>query len=93
MKDRRIIAAAIRYGGVVISKPPPARHAALGLIARERGYPVAPPEDQGFIDNAGRFLTRAEALVVATAAGQVRQNPNAERSPIAPPDLYTEDLW
>ena len=45
--------------------------------------------EQGFVDNNGAFLTREEAFVVATRAGQIKHksgNPNSEV-------LFSEDLW
>lgn len=44
---------------------------------------------QGFVDNRGVFLTREEAFVVATEAGQIKQksgNPDSKK-------LFSEDIW
>lgn len=46
-------------------------------------------EEQGFLDNWGKFLTRDEAWKVAEAAGQIRR----VTSSAGPGELYSEDLW
>lgn len=46
--------------------------------------------EQGFVDNKGEFLTREEALVVATEAGQI----NTRREKGWPEHmLFSEDLY
>lgn len=43
-------------------------------------------EDQGFVDQYGKYMTRGEAAEVAIAAGQVMVLSR-------PPKLYSEDLY
>lgn len=43
-------------------------------------------KDHGFMTNAGRFLTRAQAQAVATQTGQLTK-------PIIGGELTSEDLW
>ena len=59
------------------------------------------PEDQGFYTSKGRFVGRKEAMVIAMAAGQVR-NTYYGRKPLMEAyndgdllvkDLYSEDLY
>ena len=47
-------------------------------------------DDQGFLDQWGNYLTRKEALIVATHAGQI----NTRRVKSGPADtLFSEDLY
>lgn len=47
-------------------------------------------DDQGFLDQWGNYLTRKEALIVATHAGQI----NTRRQKGGPADtLFSEDLY
>ncbi|AHI61183.1 hypothetical protein CG98_gp162 [Enterobacter phage PG7] len=47
-------------------------------------------DDQGFVDQWGNYLTRQEALIVATHAGQI----NTRRVKSGPSDtLFSEDLY
>lgn len=83
----RIEAAAVQYKGAVWTLPRPARHHHI-LWAIDRVHPggeIVLPDDQGFVTDAGRFVGRAEAKMVALGAGQT----------VAPPgsDLFSEDLW
>jgi hypothetical protein len=85
----------VRAGDVLIlSMPPPARHhtilhamAACGIVETASGY------NQGFLLSDGSYCEREAALVIATAAGQLVLHPDAGRSPIAPPNLFSEDMW
>lgn len=43
---------------------------------------------QGFVLAAGNFVDRKEALEIAQRTGQLKPG-----SPIAPPNLYKQDLW
>ena len=55
------------------------------LIDTSRGWP-----EQGFIDQHGVYMDRKEALIVATAAGQI----NTQRTKTNPLDeLFSEDLY
>ena len=79
---------------LILSMPRPARHhtilhamAAVGLPPNARCH------DQGFLLSDGTYCDRPRALEIATAAGQLVKNPDAARSPIAPPNLYSEDMW
>lgn len=50
--------------------------------------------EQGFIDNGGLFVTREEAAVIATEAGQLRQQEVDRRTKERPPrQLYSEDIY
>ncbi|UTC28082.1 hypothetical protein GURKE_00500 [Brevundimonas phage vB_BpoS-Gurke] len=74
---------------VIVSAPPPARHANLFAIHHLRGsdeYPAG--SDQGFLLSDGSFATRERAAEVAIAAGQVR----AEKMTV-PGKLFSEDVW
>lgn len=89
---RRVVCAAIRgHGGVIICG---ARHfdgvmlKQLDMAGGSQHFGRSKPVEQGFIDNRGEWLTREEALVVATAAGQlVRRCPGDDR------ELFSENLY
>lgn len=83
--QRRVVCAAIRKGSVLICGP---RHFDFTMheqIARA-GVNMRDAE-QGFIDQWGRFMDRAEALEVAKAANQILiKTPPEDR-------LFSEDLY
>jgi len=83
--SERITNVAVRYGDKVVQVPRPYRHHNILQVAEQLGHRAA-PDDQGFVTDTGRFVTRAEAGRIAIAAGQVE-------SLIAGPDLYSEDLF
>lgn len=71
------------------------------IIRRFHGEVSRYPEDQGFYTSKGRFVGRKEAMVIAMAAGQVR-NTYYGRKPLMEAyndgdllvkDLYSEDLY
>ena len=45
-------------------------------------------DDQGFLDNTGKYLNRKEALEVAKINGQLRSD-----RPIWHNELFSENLW
>jgi hypothetical protein len=81
----RIIAAALRYNGVTLSMPPPARHATIMQQLPTRMRNVK-PSDQGFVDERGHFVGRELGLAIARASGQLLK-PTTHR------ELFSEDLW
>lgn len=85
-----IVSVAIRYRGEVYSLPKPNRHAhVLHHISGLFGgiYIDARDEDQGFLDQSGRFLNRKQALVSAQVNNQLNDRP------IIGGRLYSENLW
>lgn len=75
---------AIRHNGKVYSLPPPNRHNHVIRLAVEDGVQHVGQHEQGFLDSAGRFLSREEAADVAYKAGQI-DHPKS--------GLFSEDLW
>jgi hypothetical protein len=79
-----IVAAAVRYGDIIVFKERPGRHSdALNFGGRES-------RDHGFVTSRGRFVDRKEAgdIVLATGQGSPRpgkSNPNGH--------LFSEDMW
>lgn len=92
-----IVAAAIRtHDGKVHSLPQPARHADV-----ERSLLGSWPfgQKKGFVDEAGNFMDRIEAMQHAKACSQLKPR-NQPVDPIgakprlpARDELYSEDLW
>lgn len=83
----RIISVAISAFGIVASLPAPARHGDVLRKLWDFNQTVVVGEGrQGFLTDAGRYVNRRDAAVLALAAGQVDKL-------IAAPDLYSEDLW
>lgn len=86
MSEERIIAVAISAFGVIASLPAPARHGdVLNKLHDFNSLPL-PPDTQGFLTSAGRYVNRRDAAKIALEAGQVATLE-------APPQLYSEDLW
>lgn len=82
-----VATAAIRIGEAVFTLPRPNRHhniiwwlSALGVKSRDTHV-------QGFVLNNGCYVDRVSAAHYATLAGQLT------KPLIAPPNLYSEDLW
>jgi hypothetical protein len=74
-----IVAAAVKVEGLIVSLPAPARHPDImrALWNINRKLADVPPRNQGFLTQAGAFVTREEA-----AALLGRNKP-----------VYSEDLW
>lgn len=86
---------AIRFQGKVYSLPPPNRHHnIIRLIVDETGvsHVDSPEEDQGFLDETGRFLNRKQAFVSAELNGQLLPDIPG-KSPIIRGILFSENLW
>jgi hypothetical protein len=87
-----IMQAAILREGVIWTLPRPARHhhiiAAMNDVDGNKGVMLKAHGEQGFISDNGTFLDREAAAIHAQVAGQL----DGKRL-IAPPKLYSEDLW
>lgn len=99
----RLTHVAIRKDGIVYSLPAPNRHHhILWILCKRDGLPNVPPVDdeallgetldngedsQGFLDESGRYLNRAQAEVNAFLHNQVKNG-----KLIGGP-LSSEDLW
>lgn len=87
MEHRKIVAAAINLNGFIHTLPAPARHHdIIRYLAHDMKLPTPIMGDQGFMDEGGRFLMRKAAARIAIKNGQIAKL-------IAPPNLYSEDLW
>ncbi len=85
----RITHVAIRFEGVVYSLPSPNRHHhVIRLIVDRTGVASVDNDEQGFLDETGRFLTRRQALVSARLFNQIK-----DASQIRAGQLFSEDLW
>jgi len=83
----KIVAAAVRYEGMVFSLIPPARHGECLCLLRACRPDSTGGEDQGFVTSHHRYVDRIEARAIATAAGQL----TARDSRL--PELFSEDVW
>lgn len=86
-----IVAAALKFGEIIVSQPPPARHHTLlrgmfDIIGKNEAVPIG-ADDQGFLTNTGRFVDRKEAAELAVFAGQITM------TKFQPNTLFSEDLW
>lgn len=88
MTELRIVAAALKRGGLVFSAPPPSRHHTLmheaDRLFGDRHEPFK-PDEQGFVGSDGLFYDRKKAAKIALLAGQVAAVLNGR--------LFSEDLW
>lgn len=83
-----IIAAAVRHNGVIHTLPPPKRHHDIvHMINARAGSILLALGEQGFIDENTNFIDRITAAKHAQDCGQLK------KPLIAPPRLYSEDLW
>ncbi len=79
---------AIKYEGKLYSLPRPNRHHhIIHQIHLETGHHDI-YGDQGFLDDQGNFLSRAEALIHAQACGQ-----EFTKHPLWDDWLYSENVW
>ena len=82
---------AIRFHGAIYSLPKPNRHHDVIrkiVEATDVRYVDAHDEDQGFLDESGKYLTRKQGLRVASLNNQMRPE-----HPIWHNELYSENLW
>jgi hypothetical protein len=82
---------AIRFRGKVYSLPAPNRHHhVISLIVRETGvsHVDTDEDDQGFLDETGRYYRRTQALHHAMMNDQLK--PGAK---IRLDMLFSEDVW
>lgn len=86
-----IIAAAVLLHNKIWTLAPPKRHHDIIAFINnktEGDNPILIAQGmQGFIDHNCNFLTREEAAIVAEKGGQIKSKL------IAPPKLFSEDLW
>lgn len=82
----RIVSAAVKCNGLILSLPRPARHHHILKQMHEKDARNCRPSDQGFLTDTGRFLPRDLALMVAEKANQLKCAPRGR-------ELYSEDLW
>lgn len=83
---------AIRFQGTIHSLPAPNRHHhIIWQIVRDNpniDHIDGHGDDQGFLDDEGRYLTRQQALVHALECGQVK-----DPKQIRAHRLFSEDVW
>ena len=88
MEERtKLTHVAIRFRGVLYSLPAPNRHHHVirEIIRLNPDVCSVSNDEQGFLDEGGRFLTREQAWVSASLFGQLKQEPRGT--------LTSEDLW
>ncbi|QIO02486.1 C-N hydrolase superfamily protein [Salmonella phage allotria] len=91
--DRRVVAAANRYGDVIVVS---ARHhdklmnAQLKRLKEVGVIETTHTREQGFIDNYGQWMSREEAAIVAREAGQTNQV-RLKNTPFK--ELFSENLY
>lgn len=83
---------AIKFNGTIYSLPNPNRHYNVIRFIVDNtdfSYVDAYGENQGFLDDAGNYLNRKEALAHALACEQLKDNT------LGPSlgELYSEDIW
>lgn len=85
----RVVRAASRVDGRIWSIDPPGRHPdIIRRYIQETGESYmphgAPRACQGFLTDAGTFVDRFQAAIIAFEAGQI---------PALKDELFSEDLW
>lgn len=78
---------AIYHVGRIHALPKPNRH---HHVIRQIGG-IYGPHTEGFVDNAGNFLNRVDAMALATKNGQLNRREGVEF--YQGPELFSEDLW
>lgn len=88
---KKITHVAIRFNGVIYSLPAPNRHHNVisHIVETTNALAVdAYDEDEGFLDEDGRYLNRKQALVNAMEHDQVKDVNNIRCG-----QLFSEDVW
>lgn len=85
--SERIVAAAVIWNGLVISKRRPARHHDI-LQQLDKRLGIIGGDYQGFLTDQGEFVSRDIALTIAEEAGQVVAGKTVHRD-----QLFSEDVW
>lgn len=96
MEKEVVAKAAIRFKAdtpdgeqeIVVTVEQPGRHHNIIHALAMLGMTTPIGGDQAFVTSTGRFVDREEAAKIAIEAGQLRRE-----GLIAPPDLYSEDVW
>lgn len=91
MNRPKITHVAIRFNGVIYSLPAPNRHHhVIALIIEQTGVETVDShdDDQGFLDESGRYLRRRPALASAQANNQIKPG-----TIIRCNMLFSEDVW
>lgn len=82
-----IVAAAIKFGEIIISVPRPCRHHdAVNRLSIAFNLPIC-SYSEGFLTSAGTFVDRETALELAIKSGQFNAPAAGKR------ELFSEDLW
>ncbi len=79
------VALYINETGSIWALPKPARHNNLFALAAFLNQ-QAEPATQGFMTSEGRFVNRADAMIIAAKSLQLIKNIDSKY-------LYSEDLW
>ena len=86
-----IVAVAIRFRGTTYSLPAPNRHHnVISEIVQQTdvSHVDVPEDDQGFLDETGRYYRRGQALQHALMHDQVK-----DPSKVRLDRLFSEDVW
>lgn len=87
--SKAITTAAVKFKDKVYTLPRPARHHdIIKHICEEEKIDSIGENEQGFLDDQGRFLRRKPAKLIAQMAGQILENDAPVLS-----ELYSENLW
>jgi hypothetical protein len=91
----RITHVAVRFQDKIYSLPEPNRHHDVLRLIYETLSPGTKMigvngDNQGFLDESGRYLTRGQALVSAQLNDQILPG---DRGKIIGDRLYSENLW
>lgn len=93
----RIVAAAIKFGGLVCVVERPGRHHDVFRAMSEAGFEARfGPEQQGFVTDDGRFVGREEGRKIAEGAGQLIASVRDAEGVMFTRQhahLFSEDVW
>lgn len=84
--EQKIVAAAIKQGGVVCFVPRPGRHCDVIRQMAAAGFPTPINGKQGFLTDEGQFVERRVALGIAEIAHQLLPGKGHG-------ELFSEDVW
>ena len=87
---RRVVCAAIRYGGCegIMFLGPRHFDATMNALIMSWTHALSGPKEEGFIDQFGAFMSREEAHKVATEAGQIIRRCGGDDTRLFSENLY-----
>lgn len=84
-----IVAVAVAYNNLIISKPRPARHGDIIASLYDVNKLAAATCIQGFLTSDGEFVNRQAAKALL----KINEQPTIDHPSVHPYEAFSEDVW